>query len=127
MRRIIAMAATLLASSLTADELPVGLAMRIGQMEALGTTRIETWPDDPAALFQGLRKTLPWKVESRKDHARALATIPKNLLAGRKVGETIEKDGWFYSSLDSREGPSTWLHVIATRKGGNEIRFSYTW
>lgn len=108
------------------QELPYSLSMRIRQMER-GTREIQEWPANKADLFQGLRKQLPAAVESEKGFREAIATIPKELLDGRRVSTTLEANGWYYASVDTAGGEGTWFNVIAVKKGSREMSFSDSW
>lgn len=110
-----------------AEDTPELLSIRISQIEQLGTRPIENWPEKDGELFQGLRKTISITIESKDDHLKAIAQIPKKLLAKRKAGKTLEINGWFYTSVDFEGRKAPWLSVIASEKGSKELCFSYTW
>jgi hypothetical protein len=108
-------------------DLPQMLVTRIGQLEFNRPSEIQKWPEDQAGLFQGLRKQLASNVESEKDFRDAIATIPKELLEGRKISATLEANGWYYVSVDLAVAEINWHSVIAVKKGSREILFSFTW
>lgn len=88
------------------------------------------WPDEPSGLFQGIRKDIKTKISNKEDHLAAIASIPKHLLKDRIIGDTIESDGWFYTSIEHKDwkaGESTWFSVIASAKDSKILCFSYSW
>jgi hypothetical protein len=120
-------------STLFGGELPPMLKMRIDQMNLPKRDDVklsEKWPDEPSGLFQGIRKEVDIKISSKKDHLVAIAGIPKHLIKDRVIGETVESDGWFYTSVvykGWKEKETSWFNVIASAKGSNVLCFSYTW
>jgi len=116
-----------------AEELPGMLETRITQMNWLqrGDAKLTSkWPDGNTGLFQGIRKNVKAEIVTKKDHLDAIATIPKHLLKDRIIGETLELDGWFYTSVEHKgwdnKKPS-WFNVIASAKNTKVLCFSYTW
>ena len=121
------------ASSLLAVELPDMLKIRIDQMEMLQRDQIElskAWPEDASGLFQGINKEVNIEIKSKKDHLAVISSIPKHLLKDRIIGETIESNGWFYTSIEHKDWnakKANWFNVIASKKNSKILRFSYTW
>lgn len=121
------------ASSLLAVELPDMLKMRIDQMKMLQRDQIElskAWPEDASGLFQGINKEVNIEIKSKKDHLAVISSMPKHLYKDRVIGETIESNGWFYTSVEHKDWnaqKATWFSVIASKKNSKILRFSYSW
>ena len=121
------------ASGLLATELPDTLKMRIGQMKMLQRGQIElseAWPEHAQGLFQGINKEVSIEIKSVKDHLAVISSMPKRLFKDRVIGETIESNGWFYTSIEHKDWnakKATWFNVIASKKNSNILRFSYSW
>ena len=121
------------ASGLFAVELPDMLKTRIDQMEMLQRGQIElskAWPEDASGLFQGINKEVNIEIKTKKDYLAVISSIPKHLLKDRIIGETIESNGWFYTSIEHKDWnakKANWFNVIASKKNSKILRFSYTW
>ena len=133
MKLVLFLIAILALPNTFAEELPDMLKIRIGQMNLtqLGDVKLSPkWPAEASGLFQGIRKTVKLDILTKKDHLEAIATIPKNLLKDRIIGETVVSDGWFYTSIEHKDWDnknSSWFNVIASAKNSRVLRFSYTW
>ncbi len=115
-------------SPLHAEDQNGVLKERIRQFGLLKTRPIADWPKDTSSLFQGLSKEMPFAIQSKEDHLKAIEKIPKHLLEGHRLGKTIEKDGWHYTSVDQTESDgSSWFRAIASKMGSKQLLFSYTW
>lgn len=114
-------------------ELPRLLQMRISQMDRVlsGEVGLSTsWPDEASGLFQGIRKGVKVKILTKKDHLAAIARIPKHLMKDRVIGDTVECEDWFYTSVehtDRTNKEASWFSVIVSAKNSNVLCFSYTW
>tara|TARA_B110000003_G_scaffold272356_1_gene308079 strand:- start:5114 stop:5521 length:408 start_codon:yes stop_codon:yes gene_type:complete len=121
------------AFDLLAVELPDMLKMRIDQMITLQPEKVKLtkeWPKNASGLFQGLNKEVKTEMKSKKDYLAAVASIPRHLMKNRIIGDTIETNGWFYTSIEHKDWDTkkaTWFSVIASKKGSKILRFSYTW
>lgn len=125
----------LLTISLSAfgEELPKMLRMRVDQIMVIQNGKVDLikeWPKDSSGLFQGINKEVDIEITSREDHLAALASIPKRLMKDHVIGETIESNCWFYTSIERKDWnakKATWFSVIASKKNSKILRFSYSW
>ena len=104
------------------EELPEMLKMRIDQIMVLQKDKVDIskeWPKDVTGLFQGINKEVDIEIISRQDHLAALAAISKHLMKDHVIGETIESNGWFYTSIEHKDWnakKASWFSVIASKK-----------
>ena len=124
---------SLITPNLFAKELPGMLKMRIEQMNMLqrGKTELsDEYPKEASGLFQGIRKSVNNTILTKRDHLNAIAAIPKHLMKDHIISETIEFDGWFYTSIEHKDWvnkKASWFGVVASAKNSKVLCFSYSW
>ena len=86
----------------------------------------EDWPSD----LTYVNKKLDAPLDSLERYHEVLATMPKSMLEGYRIGQTLETNGCFLTSIDpgnSEAKESLWIMVVGAKIGGDAVFSNSIW